>query len=295
MSRAKNWCFTLNNYEANELEALRALTLDQVNYLCWQRERGDQGTPHLQGFIVCKKQLRLSAVKALVGQKAHLEVCKGSPESNRKYCSKEGGEDFTEIGTLPESSQGKRADLDGFKEAVKGGELSIKRIREDYSEIIAKYPRFVREYLDDNTPLPDMEMHELFVWQEDLNKKLIHEADDRQINFIYDPKGNKGKTWFAKYYASLHDNAQILSSGKAADLAYALIPNLRVLFINVTRQQVDYLNYSFLEAVKDGVVQSPKYESRVRYFNKVHVVVLMNQMPDMSKLSEDRYNIIQLD
>jgi hypothetical protein len=55
------------------------------------------------------------------------------------------------------------------------------------------------------------------------------------------------------------------------------------------------MNYSFLEAVKDGVVQSPKYESRVRYFNKVHVVVLMNQMPEMSELSEDRYDIVPLD
>jgi len=86
----------------------------------------------------------------------------------------------------------------------------------------------------------------------------------------------------------------MLSSGKLADLAYALIPELRVLFVNVTRQQVNFLNYSFLESSKDGVVQSPKYESRVRYFYNFHVVVMMNQMPDMTKLSADRYEIITL-
>ncbi len=54
------------------------------------------------------------------------------------------------------------------------------------------------------------------------------------------------------------------------------------------------MNYDFLESVKDGMVFSTKYESVVKTLGKVHVVVLMNEMPDMSKLSDDRYQIINV-
>lgn len=82
---------------------------------------------------------------------------------------------------------------------------------------------------------------------------------------------------------------------KHADMAYALPNVLRVLFLDCTRQQVEFLPYSFIESLKDGVVFSPKYESRVKHYGPVHVVVMMNQNPDMDKLSEDRYRIITTD
>jgi len=80
-------------------------------------------------------------------------------------------------------------------------------------------------------------------------------------------------------------------------MAYALQDTLRVLFLNVTRSvdesQLNYL-YSFLESVKDGMVFSPKYESRMKYYGKVHVVVMMNQWPNEALLSADRPLLIVL-
>ena len=43
------------------------------------------------------------------------------------------------------------------------------------------------------------------------------------------------------------------------------------------------------------MVFSAKYESRVKRYNAMHVVVLMNHDPDMTKLSADRHNIVRVE
>ena len=65
-------------------------------YLIYGREVGDEGTPHLQGYVQLKKITRLTGMKKL-HPTAHWEVAKGTEEQNRTYCSKEG--DFQEFGT----------------------------------------------------------------------------------------------------------------------------------------------------------------------------------------------------
>lgn len=115
---------------------------------------------------------------------------------------------------------------------------------------------------------------------------------DRKVIFIVDVTGNTGKSWFCHYYGSLHDNAQVILPGKKADMTYVLDCRIRVLFIDAPRsKQGEYLQYDFIEDVKNGYVFSPKYESRIKHLGKVHVVVMMNEMPDESKLSRDRYDI----
>lgn len=57
-------------------------------------------------------------------------------------------------------------------------------------------------------------------------------------------------------------------------------------------KQGEYLQYDFLEEVKNGRIFNTKYESCMIEFPSPHVVVMMNEHPDMTKLSEDRYNLI---
>ena len=97
---SKRWVFTLNNYSPHDQDRLRALSRDPVcSYLIFGREVGDNGTPHLQGFIILSARKRLSQVKALVGGRAHLEVARGSPAEASAYCEKE--EDYEKFGELP--------------------------------------------------------------------------------------------------------------------------------------------------------------------------------------------------
>jgi len=152
--------------------------------------------------------------------------------------------------------------------------------------------------IDDNKDI-QVEQHDtLREWQSHLVLKLEELACDRKVIFVVDIEGGKGKTWFAKQYSKNNEHAQYMELGRKADMAYALSDEVKVLFLNVVRtsdaKHQEYL-YSFVEAVKDGMVFSPKYESRVKYLGKVHVVVMMNTMPNRDLLSRDRYDIIKLD
>lgn len=290
--RSLHWVFTLNNYTDEELVALRkGLSEEKVRYAIFGKEVGESGTPHLQGYISFKKRNSLKGIKEVVGDRAHVDVAKGDEQQNYDYCSKEDPEP-EQFGVR--SKMRKRNDLDAFKESVKSGERDAKKLREDHTEVAARYPRFFDAYIKDHTPQPDIEYHPLRDWQQDLYNDLKAKPDKRTITFIVDSEGNRGKTWFAQYYCDLHSDATILEPGKKHDMTYALPDSLRVLFINCTREQCEYLSYSFLESCKDGWVFSPKYESRNKRYSAMHVVVLMNQSPDLEKLSRDRYKIIEL-
>lgn len=139
MSRAKNWCFTLNNYNESDEERL-SLLHEGVEYLVYGREVGDSGTPHLQGYVVFASRKRLAQVKFLVGDSAHLEVAKGSPSSNREYCTKDG--DFYEFGTLPASGQGTRTDIAGLKLAISRGD-AIGTLQQEHFGLYLRYQRVI--------------------------------------------------------------------------------------------------------------------------------------------------------
>lgn len=288
MSRARHWCFTLNNYQAADIERLTRLQPD-IDYLIFGKEVAATGTPHLQGFVSFKTRVRRATAIERIGQ-AHLTVTRNVDQAI-EYCKKEG--DVTEIGTRPKGNgSGRRSDLDDFKAAVVAGEYRISVLRALFSDVVAKYPRFVSDFIQDSIPKRAVDPHPLRDWQQVLNRDLLLEPDRRKIIFIVDYTGNTGKSWFCHYYCGLHDNAQVILPGKKADMAFILDPLIRVLFIDAPRsKQGEYLQYDFLEDVKNGYVFSPKYESRMKTMDKVHVVVMMNEQPDPLKLSRDRYDI----
>jgi Putative viral replication protein len=262
-----------------------------VSYLLFGKEVGETGTPHLQGLVSLIRKSRLSVVKNLLGSNPHLEVCRNLAASVI-YCKKEG--DFYEFGQL--RGPGKRNDLDEFKKAVKAGMLSIDDVREVHSDVYSRYPRFCLEYMQQYRPQVVIPDHPLRPWQVALLRKLDEQPDRRKIIFVVDEKGNSGKSWFAHFYARQNPtHCQVILPGKKADMAYALKMNIRVLFCDAPRsKQGEFIQYDFLEDCKNGYVFSTKYESHVKSFEPMHVVVNMNESPDRSKLSEDRYDVINI-
>lgn len=134
--KARGWCFTINNYTEADIERLRNLDLGQVQYLVAGRERGEQGTPHIQGYVWLKRQARLAGIKKLIGQ-AHFTMANGSAAQNTTYCTKEDAEPII-LGELP-AGQGARSDLAGAIEQLKDG--GIKRVCEESPEVFVKYHR----------------------------------------------------------------------------------------------------------------------------------------------------------
>lgn len=114
---SRGWCFTLNNWTADEY---KAVTEGGFDYLVVGREMGEQGTPHLQGYMYLKgRGRRLGGVKKLAGfARAHLEPAAGNAEQNFLYCSK--GGDFVEMGVRP-VGQGKRKDIDVVRDIINAG------------------------------------------------------------------------------------------------------------------------------------------------------------------------------
>ncbi len=82
-------------------------------YAVLQKEQGEAGTPHYQGYVEFTNTLRFNAVRNLFDKKPHIEKRRGTREQARDYCKKLEGrlEEPVELGewTL---QQGHRTDLE---------------------------------------------------------------------------------------------------------------------------------------------------------------------------------------
>jgi len=77
---------------------------------------------------------------------------------------------------------------------------------------------------------------------------------------------------------------------------YAMKPKAHVVF-DIPRSQKDYINYSVIEQLKDGLCTSIKYEPiMIARIQPIHVIVMANFKPNMgedsAQLSEDRVILI---
>lgn len=287
---AKNWFYTLNNYTDHDLSRFSCLPVGSIFHR-YGKEVGEAGTPHLQGVIGYSSKRTLQRVKADLSLRLHLEPTRNVAKS-LAYCAKEG--DFYDFGEIPTGpSCGKRTDLDSFKTAVSQGVYDMRVLRDEHSDVVAKYPRFCLDYVRDHRPLREVPFHPLRPWQADLYAQLEKPADPRQIIFLVDLKGNAGKSWFCDYFHYNHQRTcQVLTPGKKHDMCHALDEQIRVLFIDAPRsKQGEFIQYDFLEDVKNGRVFSGKYESGMKYLNPCHVVVCMNESPEIGKLSADRLDV----
>jgi len=114
-SIGRNWCFTLNNPTAQEVAQVHTWEGSAASYIVYGREC--VSTPHLQGYVQFRVNVRGSGVKKML-ERAHWEVAKGTPEENKAYCSKEGS--VYEAGVIRST----------VKRNVKGGEGNAARFEE---------------------------------------------------------------------------------------------------------------------------------------------------------------------
>lgn len=297
MAQSTRWVFTLNNPTTGEEQLLRQ-NLDndaQVKYAVVGRETGANGTPHLQGFVIFVSRLRPRGVKQLLGNRCHIEVAKGNNKQASDYCKKDG--DFDEYGQYSED-RGKRTDID---DAIEWGDAFIKdngrppndqEIALAHPKTYIKFPRLC-ECIRLRFSPPPMEDGTPREWQRKLADELDGVADDRQIWFYLDESGGKGKTWFCRWMLSKRNDVQVVGAGKKDDIAYMLDTSKRIFLFNVPRGGMEYFNYVVVEQLKDRLVMSGKYESKMKTWSqKVHVIVFCNEHPDMHKMSQDRYVVI---
>lgn len=133
MQRSRAWVFTINNYTDDD-EA--GIAMCGAQYTVYGKEVGEQGTPHLQGYMYFKSQRTMKSISKKL-PRAFLDVRRGSHEQAREYCVKDG--DFMEFGTPPEKNGGdqlvdrlqknKRMRENSIEESVDNGDISFLQIK----------------------------------------------------------------------------------------------------------------------------------------------------------------------
>jgi len=215
---------------------------------------GATGTPHLQGYLHYKNAVALSTIKAW-NPRLHLEQAR-SVVNSVAYCS------------------------DKTKRAPNGRLWSL------------------GFDIPNGGPDPPIEDAEMYVWQRSLMQDLEGQPDDRQIIWYHDPDGGCGKTVLAKcILGKFRSEVLYLSGGAAKDINYQVIKakkDPRIVIFNLPRTSEGKVSYSAMESIKDGLVQSGKYEGGLRYFPIPWVIIFANWEPDRAALSLDRWVIRHL-
>lgn len=275
-----SWCFTLN-FSGK----VPVLSFDErVQYAVWQHERVNHD--HLQGVIQMKKKARLSTVKSIIGGNPHLEKMRGKIEEAAEYCRKPDSRVSGpwEFGDMLKKGSHKRKIMELLEDS------------DNELEEPQKYRRaMAKSAMDESRELASREgfPHPLYSWQETVLGLLEEQPNDRTIIWVYGPNGNEGKSQFGKFLG-LKKDYLYLPGGKTQDMTYMLMKNPKAnIVMDIPRCNSEYLNYQFMELIKNRTIFSYKYEPVGAIINnKIHVIVLANVLPDYEKISKDRIKII---
>lgn len=213
------------------------------------------GTPHLQGWI---RLLRKNIARTYLHlpKEIHWETMRknATERQNTVYCTKE----WTNV------------------------------LHWGIPELVPKFTRVLRE------PWAPW-MKELYAI---LSRPLEqNDWDFRAIHWIWEPVGKKAKTIFMQAMYHLLDDV-VMIEGKRSDVLHHILQYIekkgrapKVVFVNVPRSHQQFISYAAIEAAKDMFFMSSKYETGMVSEARPHVLCFSNDIPDMSKMSKDRWAI----
>lgn len=147
---------------------------------------------------------------------------------------------------------------------------------------------------DDKKPL-DLPMPKE-EWAKQVIDIITAEPDKRKIYWFWESQGGIGKTKLCKHIWANYEGV-VLLGGKRGDvlMKVARHGNCRIAIYDVPRCIGEWIDYGALEAVKNACVISGKYEG-AEWISDInpHVIVFANQEPDYTKMSTDRWEVIDL-
>lgn len=307
-AKGNNLCFTMFPPQDVKWNA------NEMVYLVYQEEKcPDTGRLHIQGFVQLKNRTTYKRVKEILGAECHLEPMRGTAQQAADYCKKAdskvpGGRAF-EGGEL--RVQGKRMDLDAAVASIKGGSSKWDLIDEGQIEVVARYPSFVESLTRHESELKakaklkrKLEASQLRQWQFDMDVELKKEPNDRKVLWVWEPTGNVGKSWFARWLVVNRD-AIIMQPGRLQDMSYLWAQKQsNIVIFDCSRTlapaedaKYDPLTacYQLAEQLKNGMVQSTKYVPTMVISDAPHVLFLANFAPTYAVLSADRWDVIEID
>ena len=140
-------------------------------------------------------------------------------------------------------------------------------------------------------------------WQEQA-LELFETPTERSIIWICGRKGDEGKSWFQSYIQGHYGFNRVVRLDlriKHGNLCNVLkkqsLSSVDIFLFNDARSVTgeDYNLYRILEDLKDGQATASKYDNDNIHFKTPNTVVIFsNQLPNVKKLSKDRWIIFEI-
>ena len=150
----------------------------------------------------------------------------------------------------------------------------------------------------------DITTVQLRQWQQD-TMKYFESPTERQVIWIIGKNGNEGKSWFQNYvqtFFGYHRVCRLDLRIKHANVCNVLkkrtLGTIDIFLFNDSRSVSgeDVNMYRILEDVKDGQATTSKYDNdNIRFKTPNTVMVFSNHLPDLKKLSKDRWVLLHAD
>lgn len=181
--KSRNWCFTLNNPQ-NNCEGLDSMQKEPpfldaskfqfpVKFMIYQLEKGESGTPHLQGYIQMNNPQSFNTMRRLFNSKASIKKAKGNKNQNIVYCTKcpervngpwvhtlvEAEKNVNDLRSIALNASRSKADrkLMNMMEDVKKG-IEEDELLDRYGQTYVRNYKFVENYIRKITPKRNWEM-----------------------------------------------------------------------------------------------------------------------------------------
>lgn len=136
-------------------------------------------------------------------------------------------------------------------------------------------------------------------WQRRLQDIARSDPDDRSIYWYWSEAGSVGKSVMAEWLL-LNFNS-VICSGKAADMKYLIAEYEEnkgfypdVIIFDVPRSSSQYISYTGMEEIKNGIFCSQKYKCKMVVMPHPHVFVFANEEPDEDQISVDRLKVYEI-
>lgn len=139
--------------------------------------------------------------------------------------------------------------------------------------------------------------HETFdlPWEVEILDIICQVPDLRTIHWFWEPVGNVGKSRFTKYLVVKYGAVMIPSKQTDAFHAIAKLfeagTAIDIVVIDIPRVAAQYVSYGAIEAIKNGLICSGKYEGATCAFAEPHVIIFANFEPNYEVLSVDRWSV----
>jgi len=310
------WLFTLNSKDENSSLAIPPTDIpsfevlsqffdtvsSEIQFVCWSHEFSSRH--HLQGCIqLCNKHATLTIAKACFPPEfdhIHLDPVRSLGKHDKRssddvvddviaYCSKPTGTKQGSVQISGPYTWGERLKKGSNKRKL------ADRCTNSPERMALEKPHDFRRWLSSDSCVRFNEDYKfdfpLKPWQVELNNIINAPACPRSIIWVYGPNGNEGKSTYAKKLIT--EGWFYTRGGKTENLYYSYASKYKSnIVFDYPRSSKDVVQYAAIEAIKDGMIESSKYEPlSFRRIEPVHVVVMANFLPKMKPTKKREWNM----